>query len=72
MLIVWDTLLVPEDQRLLVRIDPKVAYWPHRYVKDSGYNSCVPVEWWISFSASKYGVLWLLDHSQHSRVIYLD
>lgn len=72
MLIVWDTILVPEDQRLLVRIDSRVSFWPCRYVKDLGYNVCVPIEWWISFSSRKYGLIWLLDHSDHSKIVYSD
>ena len=72
MLIAWENILLEEDQRLLVRIDSQVCYWPCRYVKDSGYHSCIPIEWWILFSAQKYGLIWLLDRSRYSRVVYIN
>lgn len=71
MLLVWESKLVPSDQQLLVRIDPLVSYWPNRYWSD-GYNQCVPIEWWISFSSKKFGLLWLIDHSEFSKIIYIN
>lgn len=70
MLILWHSQLVPKDQQLLLIIDPQVSFWPGSYFRGSEYNVCIPVEWWISFSRAKYGFIWLLAHSEHSRVVY--
>jgi len=69
MLIVWSSLLVPEDQLYLRNLDPRVVYWPASYMR-GGYNHVVPIEWWISFSSSSHGLMWLMGHSQFSRVVY--
>lgn len=70
MLVLWTSLLVPKDQDYLRFIDPYVQYWPCSYYKGGGYSSCVPIEWWISFSQEKYGIYWLISRGQYSKVVY--
>lgn len=70
MLIIWNTLLLPEEQRELVQVDSQVHYWPACYMKGIGYNAVVPIEWWISFSRASFGVLWCIKYPIHSRVVY--
>lgn len=72
MLIVWENILPPQEQAYLVRIDPLVRFWPYRYFKSEGYNECIPLEWWISFSKSESGLLWLMHAPDHNRIIYYD
>jgi len=62
--------MLPADQQQLVRVDPKVIFWPACYMKDGGYNVAIPIEWWISFSRRQSGLLWIMQYPEHSRVIY--
>lgn len=72
MLIVWENLLPPPEQEYLVKIDPHVRFWPYRYFKNAGYNECIPIEWWISFSSNATGLIWLMHAPQFNRIIYYD
>lgn len=72
MLLVWTTLLVPAQQVQLRDIDPRVHFWPRSWEYSLAINHGVPGEWWISFSHSQYGVVWLLYYPEHSRVVYPD
>lgn len=63
-------MLLPVEQRELIVVDPRVVFWPACYMKDLGYNQAVPIEWWISFSSGSNGLLWLMRHPEHSRIIY--
>lgn len=72
MLVIWNTLLVPEIQVQLVRLDPRVVFWPASWMKDAGYSSAVPIEWWISFSSKGFGSWWVLGHPEECRVVYFD
>ncbi len=70
MLIVWNTQLLPSEQRILVRYDSHVVYWPASWMKGCGYSEAVPVEWWISFSVSSAGLMWCMHYPEHSRIVY--
>ena len=68
MLIVWKEFLKEQDRQQLVCLDPYVVYWPCSYSRSSGV--VVPVEWWINFSSCSSGLLWLLDRSESSSLVY--
>lgn len=70
MLIIWNTLLLPEYQRELVYVDTRVQYWPACYMKECGYNVAIPIEWWISFSRVSFGIVWCIKHPEHSKIVY--
>ncbi len=70
MLIRWHQQLLPEREQRLIAIDPRVVYWPAAWAGGWGYNSCVPCEWWISFSTASRGLVWILEWSHQSYVIY--
>lgn len=72
MLLVWNSLLVPRQQAQLRTIDPLVCFWPRSWQHSSIVNYAVPGEWWISFSHTRYGLVWILHYPDHSRVIYRD
>ncbi len=63
---------MPKEQQQLVVVDPRVAFWPASWMKDLGYSQAVPVEWWISFSCTKAGLVWCLRYPEYSRVVYVD
>ena len=70
MLVVWNSLLVPEQQRQIWDLDPRASFWPRSWAHSVYYNSAVPLEWWISFSSGQLGLVWVLRYSEHSRIIY--
>jgi hypothetical protein len=72
MLLVWDTLLVPRQQAQLRDIDPRVVFWPRSWQYSLVADYAVPREWWISFSHSRLGLVWILYYPDHSRVVYRD
>lgn len=72
MLIVWNTLLVPDQQDYIHSIDSRAAYWPRSWQFNLTYNRSEISEWWISFSRSQRGLLWVLKYPEYSRVIYFD
>lgn len=63
---------MPKDQAQLVVVDPRVVFWPAAWMKDLGYSSAVPVEWWISFSRSSSGIMWCMRYPEYSRVVYVE
>jgi len=64
MLIVWHEALIQPLRIELVSVDPRVVYWPRSHYGD-------PIlDWWISFSTSQKGLIWLLRHSDYSEVIF--
>jgi hypothetical protein len=65
----WNTLLEIEYQRQLLLLDSRVNFWPASWMKDSGYNSAIPIEWWISFSNNSAGLIWSIKYPTNSRVI---
>jgi hypothetical protein len=70
MLIVWDTLLLPEVREDLVRIDPRASYWPRTHYQLDMFREVDPADWYISFARSENGIIWLIKYSEHSHVIY--
>ena len=70
MLIVWQNLLLPEDQRLLLQIDSQVHYWPRSWSQVEIYNHAVPSDWYISFSQPRYGTHWLIIRPEYSRIVF--
>jgi hypothetical protein len=72
MLIVWLTILPPEDQQQITYIDPRAKYWPRNWAEGLGYNEAIPIDWWISFSQGKYGLIWIMRYPQWSRIVYQD
>lgn len=72
MLLVWTTLLVPAQQAELRDIDPRVHFWPRSWQYSMSIDYSVPGEWWISFSHSRYGLIWILHYPENISVIYPD
>ena len=72
MLLVWTSLLVPQQQAHLRTIDPRVCFWPRSWQYSLIADYAVPAEWWISFSHTRYGLVWILHHPLHSHIIYRD
>ena len=72
MLLVWSSLLVPQQQAQLRTIDPLVSFWPRGWHYSVLADYPVPGEWWISFSHPQFGLLWILHYPDHSRIIYSD
>lgn len=70
MLVIWNTLLLPKEQLELCAVDPRVKFWPASWMKSLGYNEAMPIEWWISFSSQRSGLIWLMRHPGSSRVVY--
>lgn len=65
-------MLLPKEQQELVVVDPRVVFWPACWMKSWGYNEVVPIEWWISFSSSRSGLMWIMRHPNNVRMIYYD
>ena len=72
MLLVWTSLLVPQQQAQLRILDPSVNFWPRSWQYSLVADYAVPGEWWISFSHTRYGLVWILHYPDHSRVVYRD
>lgn len=73
MLIVWADTLWLAQQEQLRRIDALVSYWPRSWARCGvGYNEAIPVDWWISFSRSQCGLLWIMRYPDVVTVIYQD
>lgn len=72
MLIVYHSRLLDEDQQLLVRIDPRVHFWPRSWRYDYHYDFSLATEFLISFSRSHTGLIWIMLRPEHSEIIYKD
>ena len=70
MLLVYHYRLTVVDQELLINIDHRVSYWPRSWVQTNVYNSAIPEDWWISFSSSNLGLLWIMYRPEYSEIIY--
>lgn len=69
MLIRWSQQLLPDRESRLRFIDPRVQYWAAAW-SQAGYNGCIPIEWWISFSSSSKGLVWVMEWSESVVVVY--
>jgi hypothetical protein len=60
-----------EDQRLLLDhwSSRVVTYWPRSQVTDFQYDYSVVTDWWMLFSQAQFASLWLLQYSEHTRVV---
>lgn len=72
MLLVWTSLLVPQQQAQLRTLDPLVSFWPREWRYSALADYPVPGQWWISFSHTRYGLIWIMYYPDHSRVVYQD
>ncbi len=70
MLIFWNTILLPCQQQELLALDPRAVYWPASWAATGLYSAAVPLDWWISFSLVNPGLIWIMRHGLHSRVVY--
>lgn len=69
MLVVWHNQFTEEIKLDLVQVDPRAYYWPFGISKErcsdwlygnlrDDWISC----WWISFSSSRTGLIWVLKY----------
>lgn len=72
MLIIWDTLLLPELRLELQGIDPRAHYWPRTNYQRVLWPELDPADWYISFSSGAQGIQWVLRYGEHSHIIYTD
>ena len=68
MLIVWSHQLDYELENRLCRVDPRAVYWPYSRVRWGGGE--IVCDWWISFSNIGSGIVWVIEWSSCSRVVY--
>lgn len=47
-----------------------VHYWPRSWANTQVYNAAIPIDWWIMFASMPLADIWLLQYSEHSRIIY--
>lgn len=67
-LIFWPDLLELRVQQRIVVLDPRAVFWPASYSLRSSINS-IPVEWWISFSSDRSGLIWLVEYGDQGRIV---
>lgn len=72
MLIIWNNELLISDQDLLYAIDQKVRFWPRSWTPIEIENGLDPTSWWISFSKSSFGLLWIVKKPVYSKIIYCE
>lgn len=70
MLLIYRYSLTIPDQELLLRIDSRVQYWVRSWVGSGLYNHAVPIDWWISFSSSSHGLIWVMQRGEYSEIVY--
>jgi len=71
MLIVYlDQFTWPQIQQLeLWRQRNLVAYWPRSRGYSLIYDCSICTDWWLLFSRLAESDLWLLQYSEHSRIV---
>jgi hypothetical protein len=72
MLIIWDTVLLPEQEHYLHWVDSGVHYWPRSQYQLDMFQEPRPTDWWISFTRSTSGLVWVMRYSEHSRIVYYE
>jgi len=66
MLLVWHYQLIDQYLEFLRSIDRRAVYWPRSSIDHLDYT----YEWWISFSSSQSGLVWVMRFPQYSEIIY--
>ena len=70
MLLVYLEPFVDHQRLLLAQWTPRVVtYWPRSQVTDFQYDHSVVTDWWMLFSQAQFASLWLLQYSEHTRVV---
>lgn len=72
MLIIWHSELWVPMQEYLISLDTHASYWPRSYVHTKIYDAAIPLDWWISFSHPKFGIVWMLKYPEYSEIVYKD
>lgn len=72
MLLIYRSQLTVPDQELLVSIDRHVHYWVRSWVRSGVYNSAVPIDWWISFTSSRSGLIWCIHRGSVCEIVYAE
>lgn len=70
MLIIWNHVLLPQDQEELYQLDSHVNFWPRSWTHMEIELNIDPKSWWISFSQKGSGLIWIIRRPEHSLVIY--
>lgn len=62
MLVYWNTVLSVDQQDELLVLDSRVSFWPNVWMES--YSGRMPIEWWISFSKSSAGLVWVVKYPE--------
>ena len=70
MLLVYLEPFVDHQRLLLDHWTPHVVtYWPRSHVTDFQLDYSIVTDWWMLFSQAQFASLWLLQYSEHTRVV---